>query len=197
LWENGFSIEKEVYLADMGHFYTVMSVVYTGENTRYTLLDSEIGFGEHRKNLTPESADALAGEINLKLYDLNNAADVAELGSTTIAGKTVDQIKAAGFSYVNKNNADKGANLSSAISGDGISKKTFFTARNFRNNTSNYDIPGYLYFKVTSDKITDQDTDLYVVIEYLDYDPNMGLNQNSNGTANYKNQSAFSHWLNC
>jgi tRNA (adenine22-N1)-methyltransferase len=72
LWDNGFSIEKEKYLEDAGHFYTVLSVRYTGEEKQYSPLDAELGADEHRKELTPDEKTALSGEIRLKLFDLNN-----------------------------------------------------------------------------------------------------------------------------
>jgi len=72
LWNNGFSVEREVYLEDMGHFYTVLSARFTGERCDYTELDAEIGKAENRKEITDREKEALLGEINLKLFDLDN-----------------------------------------------------------------------------------------------------------------------------
>ena len=35
LWENGFTIEKEVYTSERGKPYAILSVVYTGKNTPF------------------------------------------------------------------------------------------------------------------------------------------------------------------
>ena len=126
-----------------------------------------------------------------KLYNLNNASDVAAIGSQTINGKTVDEIKAAGYAYATLGKQDNAMNISSATSADGVTKDTFFTVKNYRDSTS-FNVSGNMYFAVTSDKITSDDDDVYVVIEYLDYDPNMSTTQNSNGTYSYKNQTSFS-----
>ncbi|MBR5459429.1 MAG: SAM-dependent methyltransferase [Clostridia bacterium] len=72
LWNNGYRITCEKYLEDSGHFYTVLSVHYMGENTEYTALDSEIGKECHRVGLDKDEAYALSCEIKLRLYDLNN-----------------------------------------------------------------------------------------------------------------------------
>lgn len=72
LWDNGFSVEREVYLEDMGHFYTVLSSRFTGEKYEYTELDAEIGKIENRIEITESEKLALLGEIKLKLFDLDN-----------------------------------------------------------------------------------------------------------------------------
>ncbi|MBQ9976762.1 MAG: SAM-dependent methyltransferase [Clostridia bacterium] len=72
LWDNGYRITCEKYLEDSGHFYTVLSVHYTGESTEYTTLDAEIGKECHRVGLDNDGAYALSCEIKLRLYDLNN-----------------------------------------------------------------------------------------------------------------------------
>jgi len=69
------------------------------------------------------------------------------------------------------------ANISRGESIDGITKDAFETS-------------GSLCFSVDGEKITDND--LYIVIEYLDYDANMGVTQNSNGTFGFSNQSKIS-----
>ncbi len=80
LWENGFDIEREVYLEDMGHFYTVISAYYTGNNYIYTPIESELGQEKFRKDASRESLEAVAGEIKLKLYDLEKKIKGKNLG---------------------------------------------------------------------------------------------------------------------
>ena len=72
LWDNGFCVEREVYLEDMGHFYTVLSARYTGETYVYSELDAEIGKIENREDISEDEQEALKGEIKLKLFDLDN-----------------------------------------------------------------------------------------------------------------------------
>lgn len=72
LWNNGFEIDNEVYLEDMGHFYTVISSSYTGVNYKYTPLEAELGLETFRKHSDKEALSALCGEIRLKLFDLEN-----------------------------------------------------------------------------------------------------------------------------
>ena len=72
LWDNGFCIEREVYLEDVGHFYTVLSSRYTGQKYLYSELDAEIGTVENRSDISLAECMALQGEIKLKLFDLDN-----------------------------------------------------------------------------------------------------------------------------
>lgn len=72
LWDNGFLIDREVYLEDMGHFYTVLSSRFVGHTFEYTELDAEIGKTENRVSLTESETAALLGEIKLKIFDLDN-----------------------------------------------------------------------------------------------------------------------------
>jgi len=72
LWDSGFEIDREVYLEDMGHFYTVISSYYTGKKREYTTLEAELGQKAFRENLSRESLAAVKGEIKLKLFDLEN-----------------------------------------------------------------------------------------------------------------------------
>ena len=53
LWENGFSIHKELFVFEADKPYTVMQVTYTDTNTEYSYLD--IYLGKERPN-TPEFA---------------------------------------------------------------------------------------------------------------------------------------------
>ena len=43
LWDNGFTIHKEVFVFDAGKPYTVMQVTFTGESTEYSYLDLFLG----------------------------------------------------------------------------------------------------------------------------------------------------------
>jgi tRNA (adenine22-N1)-methyltransferase len=43
LWDNGFSIEKEIFVYEAGKSYTVMKVRFTGECTEYSYLDLFLG----------------------------------------------------------------------------------------------------------------------------------------------------------
>ena len=88
LWDNGFSVLCEKYVEDAGHFYTVLSVVFTGKNTEYDVLDAEIGKPEHRANLGEDEKKALLGEIGLKIFDLNN-----KIRGKSAAGINVDAEK--------------------------------------------------------------------------------------------------------
>ena len=141
--------------------------------------------GVYTDAANPDAGTGIKAHVSNKLLDLNNASDVAEIGDTKINGKTVAEIKSAGFSYATLSGSDSAAKLSTATSADRVSKNTFFTTKNYRNATK-YNIPGYLYFAVTSDIANAED--VYVVMEYLDYDPNMSTTQNSNGTY-YENQT--------
>ena len=86
LWENGFNINNEVYLEDMGHFYTVISSSYTGVNFEYTPLEAEVGLEIFRKNADEDSLRALGGEIRIKLFDLDN-----KIRGKNTAGKNAEE----------------------------------------------------------------------------------------------------------
>lgn len=139
----------------------------------------------------PAAGIGLSANLSNRLYDFSDSTDVEDFGTSLSNKKTIDQIKELGFNYATLGTSDGGVKISSATSGDGITKDTFFTTKNHRNSTS-YNIGGNMYFAVTSDTITSEDDDVYVLIEYLDTDPNMGVSQQSNGTFMYKNQSSIS-----
>ncbi len=134
-----------------------------------------------------------------RLYDLNDAADLADFGSKTLGASeklTAEQIKTYtgikghnGFNYAAGSTADSAMKFSRATSSEGIAKDTFFTAKNLREDSNGalQAIPGNLYFGVTSNIITESDDAVYILIEYLDYDPNMSVNTDYN----YVNQSTI------
>lgn len=43
LWDNGFSIEREIFVYEAGKSYTVMLVSYSGKTTEYSYLDLYLG----------------------------------------------------------------------------------------------------------------------------------------------------------
>ena len=131
----------------------------------------------------------MSAYLGNRLYDLTDATDLADFGTKTVGDKDAAAILAAGYTYVAGANADSATKVSSATSADGISKATFFTGKNLRPNDKASS--GNMYFAVESSAITSDDDDVYVVIEYLDYDANMSTTQNSNGTYNYKNQTSI------
>ena len=130
-----------------------------------------------------------------RLYDLNDDTDYQAIGaSTLIGGKTVEQIKKDGkYRYITNLNNDGAMKFSTATSGDGITKRTMFSSNHMRNRETGFDNSGYIYYKVdNSSMFTSADDELYILIEYLDYDANIGYKDSNSGTHTYTNQAPFS-----
>jgi len=142
----------------------------------------------------PDAGYGISANLSNRLYDLKDADDLASFGDSLSNKKTASEILAMGYQYATLGGTDGGAKISSATSRNGIKKTTFLAAKNHRNSTS-YNVGGSLYFAVTSDAITSADDDVYVVMEYLDYDANMTTILNSNGTENYKGQSTITPYF--
>lgn len=137
----------------------------------------------------PNADNGMSAYLDNRLYDLTDSTDLNEFGDKIVNGKNATEILSAGYKLVCEG-SDSAMKVASATSGDNITKATFFSGKNMRGNGA--ESKGNMYFAVTSDKITSDDDEVYVIIEYLDYDPNMSTTQNSNNTSNYKNQSYIS-----
>ena len=71
LWENGFSIDREVYSSDDGKYYVCLLAHFSGQREAYT--DSELYFGKSVR----EAAESKEGRayIEAKLSSLRRARD--------------------------------------------------------------------------------------------------------------------------
>ncbi len=69
LWDNGFEIKSESFVIENGKAYTLMFVIFTGENTVYSLTDLYLG---------KERADSL--EFSEYCKKIKNAAEKRSLG---------------------------------------------------------------------------------------------------------------------
>ncbi len=69
LWENGFEINKEIFVYESKKPYTVMQVKFTGQNTRYNYCD--LFLGKERKD---------SEEFSKYCEKIKNAAEKRRLG---------------------------------------------------------------------------------------------------------------------
>ena len=102
-----------------------------------------------------------------RLYDLNDATDASDFDKLGTAN-TAASLISAGKSYVGGVNNDAALKYVSMTSADSITKKTWMSTKNYRDNGNGNVSNGFIYFKTTDDTITKSDKQLYVVIEYLD-----------------------------
>lgn len=75
LWDNGFEIKSESFVIENGKAYTLMFVIYTGENTVYSFID--LYLGKEREN-SPEFSEYCK--------KIKNAAEKRRLGIIATKG---------------------------------------------------------------------------------------------------------------
>lgn len=79
LWDNGFSVEKEIFVYEAGKSYTVMKISFSGERTEYSYLDLHLG-----KERLPSR------EFSLYCEKILSSAKKRRLGVVARNGDTAD-----------------------------------------------------------------------------------------------------------
>lgn len=112
-----------------------------------------------------ESYGLYALNVKQPIVDINDKQSILDLG---IDEKSYELAKNAGYKYVTSS-SDGAWNYKTVTDADGITKNAWFTTKHARFiNGEPRQLGGYIYFGVSNNVITKDDSELIVTVEYLD-----------------------------